>query len=159
MLFVDNWFTSPSLFKLLRSHETPDCGTLRKNRAQFPPLFTSKKMRARESSSMVNNNLLGLRYRDKRDVYFLSTMHRPKLVATPKKNKDGDNVMKEQVVNDYNQNMGNVDKNDATTSQHTIVRKCQKWTSKVAWLKRQCLMHMCCIARMINLHWNTQISR
>jgi len=89
-------------------------------------------MRARESSSMVNNNLLGLRYRDKRDVYFLSTMHRPKLVATPKKNKDGDNVMKEQVVNDYNQNMGNVDKNDATTSQHTIVRKCQKWTSKVA---------------------------
>ena len=60
-------------------------------------------------------------------------MHRPKLVATKKKNKEGNNVMKEQLVDDYNQNMGNVDKNDAITCQHTIVRKCQKWTTKVAF--------------------------
>ena len=133
MLFVDNWFTSPTLFNLLSIHQTPACGTLRKNRAKFPASFTSRKLQQGESVSVVNDKLLGLRFHDKRDVYFLSTMHRPRLVAIPKKNRQGDNVMKEQVVVDYNKNMGNVDKNDAVTCQHTIVRKCGKWTTKVAF--------------------------
>jgi len=41
--------------------------------------------------------------------------------------------MKESLIDDYNQSMGFVDKNDQVTSQHTIVRKCKKWTTKAAF--------------------------
>ena len=42
-------------------------------------------------------------------------------------------IFKENVVVDYNYGMGFVDKNDAIIFQHDIVRKCQKWTTKVAF--------------------------
>jgi len=41
--------------------------------------------------------------------------------------------MKEKVVTDYNSGMGFVDKNDAIISQHDMVRKCQKWATKMAF--------------------------
>ena len=44
-LFVDNWFTSPKLFGQLLLRQTSACGTLRKNCARFPVLFTTKKMK------------------------------------------------------------------------------------------------------------------
>ena len=40
--------------------------------------------------------------------------------------------MKDQVLADYNLGMGFVDKNDAITTQHTMLRKSNKWTTKVA---------------------------
>lgn len=52
-------------------------------------------MKAGETLHVVNNNILGLPYRDERDVFFLSTLHRPKLVATQKKDRDGNDIMKE----------------------------------------------------------------
>ena len=39
--------------------------------------------------------------------------------------------MKENVVTDYNKNMGFVDKNDQVVTQHSMVRKSFKWTTKV----------------------------
>jgi len=40
--------------------------------------------------------------------------------------------MKEQLIIDYNNNMGFVDKNDQIVGQHTMVRKSHKWTTKIA---------------------------
>jgi len=40
--------------------------------------------------------------------------------------------MKDVLVEEYNQGMGFVDKNSAITTQHTNVRKSNKWTTKVA---------------------------
>lgn len=37
--------------------------------------------------------------------------------------------MKENIVEDYNQGMGFVDKNDAIVTQHTMDRKMYKWTT------------------------------
>lgn len=133
MLFVDSRFTSPLLFKLLINHGTTACGIVKKHRAQFPPQFTSKKMKSGESSHVVSDNLIGLRYRDKRSIYYLSTMHRPKLVPTMKKNRKGESVTKEQLVEDYNKNRGNLERNETLTNQHTFVRKCQKWSTKIAF--------------------------
>lgn len=131
-LFLDNWYTSPPLFRLLSRHQTPACGTVRKNRAKFPPEFVNKKMKQGEYLHIANNGILGVRYRDKRDVFFLSTFHRPRLVATRKTDRSGNIIIKDNVVEEYNQGMGFVDKNDAITTQHTMVRKSNKWTTKVA---------------------------
>jgi len=35
-------------------------------------------------SFLTHGNVLGVRYKDKKNVYFLSTIHNPKLVATKK---------------------------------------------------------------------------
>ena len=82
---------------------------------------------------MVDGKLLAMRYQDSKEVYFLSTMHRPKLVVLPKRNRNGDEILKQQLVNDYNQNMGFVDKCDSVINQHGMVRKSHKWTTKCAF--------------------------
>ena len=60
-------------------------------------------------------------------------MHQPGLVPTQKTDKEGNVILKEKVVVDYNGGMGFVDKNNAIICQHDMVRKCQKWTTKVAF--------------------------
>jgi len=83
-------------------------------------------MKQGEYLQIVNDGLLGVWFRDKRDMFFLSTFHRPRLVATRKTDKTGNVVMKDAVVEEYNQGMGFVDKNDAIITQHTMVRKSNK---------------------------------
>ena len=51
---------------------------------------------------------------------------------TPKRNRNGDVVYKQKLVNDYNIHMGGVDNNDAIIKKYSGVRKCHKWTTKVA---------------------------
>lgn len=44
-LFVDNWYTSHSLFKYLdEKAATSACGTVRRNRVKFPKQFLSEKL-------------------------------------------------------------------------------------------------------------------
>jgi len=59
-LFLDNWYTSPPLFRLLSRHQTPACGTIRKNRGKFPPEFVTKKMKQGEYLHIVNEGILGV---------------------------------------------------------------------------------------------------
>ena len=92
---------------------------------------------------------MAMKFKDKKDVYFLFTLHRPKLVDTKKKDRAGDNILKEITVVDYNHNMGFVDKNDSIIKPHSMVRKSQKWTIKVAYhmieeanFQRPCSLHI-----------------
>ena len=48
-LYTDNWYTSFHLYRYLYDNKTVACGTLRKNRAQFPPEFLLKKLNRGES--------------------------------------------------------------------------------------------------------------
>ena len=68
-LFVDNWYSSPNLFQYLLSKNTSACGTTRKNRLKLPASFTTQKLPKGQSTSLAKDNLLALRYYDKRDVY------------------------------------------------------------------------------------------
>jgi len=136
-LFIDNWYTSLKLLLNLMTQNTSACGTVRRDRGQFPSSFTKTKLQNRwETIHLTYNKILALRYKDKKDVFFLSTMHRPKLLSVNKRGRDGNPIMKEQLIIDYNNNMGFVDKNDQIVGQHTMVRKSHKWTTKIA-LRRQ----------------------
>jgi len=55
----------------------------------------------------------------------------PSLTASKKKDKDGNVVLKQKLINDYNLFMGGVDKNDAVISTYSCVRKSHKWTTKI----------------------------
>jgi len=121
-LFLDNWYSSPPLFRLLRDHSTPTCGTVRKKRAQFPPEFLNRICQCEWCYAWC----------EVARCFLLSTFHRPKMVATRKTDRSGNAVMKDHVLAHCNLVMGFVDKNDAITTQHTMVRKSNKWTTKVA---------------------------
>jgi len=62
------------------------------------------------------------------------------MVTTRKMDQSGNAVMKDHILVDYNLGMGFVNKNNTITTQHTMVRKSNKWTTKVA-LHRESIQH------------------
>ena len=76
-IFMDNYFTSPELFAELNAMDTYACGTLRVNRKNVPKAFRSVKLRQGGTIFRRSENMLAIKYRDKRDVHILSTIHHP----------------------------------------------------------------------------------
>ena len=112
ILYVDNWYSSPTLFHHLLSNSTWACGTVRSNR-KGKPAFGCKKMQRGDVEFKENGQQLAGKWHDKRDVHVLSAVHRATMSATEKV----DQLMGERKINpdcvlDYNLRMGSVDKAD-----------------------------------------------
>lgn len=129
-LFVDNWYTSPQLFQYLHEKKTNACGTVRKHRKGLPP--TARKLKKGEFEAMHTQNILFVRWQDRREVTLLSTMHTMEMKETGKKNRaTGEDVLKPSCVLEYNLNMGGIDKCDMLLSSVQSVRKSTKWYKKL----------------------------
>ena len=90
VLAVDNWFSSPDLFRRLSRRKTNTVGTVRKNRAGMPNDFANVKLKKGETACRVSTDgLMTLVWRDKKDVRILSTFHRSDMVDIGKKNRNG----------------------------------------------------------------------
>lgn len=76
-VFVDNWYTSPTLFRMLHEKRTGSCGTVRATRKEMP-IFT-KKMKPGDKESQHSSEILAMRWHDKRDVIMLTTIHKDKM--------------------------------------------------------------------------------
>ena len=131
-VFMDNWYASLKLFQHLESNGTAACGTARKDRIMPPWSLRNESLKRGESAFRRSGNVMMLRYRDKKDVYFLSTIHQMESSLTGKKNKQGEDIIKPVLVNHYNRFMGGIDRNDAIIGNYSSVRKSMKWTTKVA---------------------------
>ena len=132
-LYVDNWCTSEKLFRHLEENGTAVCGTAMGHRLTVPKSMKEESLSKGEYTYRRDDNMLMIRLRDKKEIYFLSTIHNTAVSNTNKKNKDGEIVRKLKLVQDYNKNMGGVDRNDALISNYTSVRKSLKWTTKAAF--------------------------
>ena len=77
--------------------------------------------------------MLAVRFNDKKEIYFLSTMHQVNIVETGESARHGNNIRRLQVVNDYNKYMGGVVRNDELIGTYCCVRKSTKLTKKVAF--------------------------
>ncbi len=73
-LFIDNWFSSPTLFERLPQQKTKACGTVRKNRSGMPSF---EKLGKRQQTYQTTGELLALKWMDKREVHMLTTAHEP----------------------------------------------------------------------------------
>ena len=80
-----------------------------------------------------DGNLLLVRYKDKKEIYFLSLIHGIKIERVPKRGKEETAASKLSLVNDYNKFMGGVDRNDALIGNYSSVRKTLKRTVKVVF--------------------------
>ncbi|XP_065302057.1 piggyBac transposable element-derived protein 4-like [Dermacentor albipictus] len=130
VLWVDNWYTSPALFTYLFEKKTNACGTVRKNRKGIPR--DEKRLEEGETSEMCNDQLLFVRWKDKREVLTLTTKHKSGMVESGKVDrKTGENKRIPLCVSKYNICMGAVDKVDmVVTVTGTVTRKCMKWYKK-----------------------------
>lgn len=131
-LYLDNWYTSVALARYLSKNQTGICGTIRKNRGKFPASFTTSKLERGSAVFVSKKNIMAIRYKDRKDVYLISTLHKPEVAVTKKKKRDGTPIEKFTIIDDYNKNMGGVDTNDGCIANYSGVRKSHKWTTKIA---------------------------
>ena len=130
--FVDNWYTNEKLFRYLQENGTAACGTTRGNWLQLPKAFKKEPLEKGQYRFLRDEDMPVVRFHDKKEICFLSTIHSMEEVASGKSNKDGRLAKMLQLVSDYqNKHMGGFDKNDALVGNYSCVHKSYKKTIKV----------------------------
>ncbi|CAF1052726.1 unnamed protein product [Didymodactylos carnosus] len=81
-LFLNSWFTSPTLFEKLHTRSTEACGTARANRAGLRKF--EDKPRKGQQVYQSTDDMLALKWFDKREVIMLPTIHEPRIGFTGK---------------------------------------------------------------------------
>ncbi|XP_049901382.1 piggyBac transposable element-derived protein 4-like [Epinephelus moara] len=136
-LFVDNFYTSPTLFRDLLKRKIWACGTIRANRPGFPKT-KNNSLDAKSPRGSIRwirkDSLLFVQWRDAGDVSLCSTLHTAHSKDTmPRRVKGADgqwtskDIPVPPVVKEYNQFMGGADPSDALTGNSKVLHKTQTW--------------------------------
>lgn len=134
-LYVDNFYTSPTLFTSLWNASTGACGTLRCNRAGTPGIIKKPpKMSKGDIITHRNGQLFFLKWKDKREVTVCTTIHDDSLVTKRRRTSSVpggfEEISKPVAVEEYNHFMGGVDKMDQLLSYYGFSRRTFKWWRK-----------------------------
>ena len=158
-LFIDNFYTSPSLLLALLDQVTYCTGMVRTIRKGFPKQLIPGKTYPMGTFRYVlckqKYQLIGVWWRDQKDVFVLTTMHK-KSAATVMKRPKGEREKKETpyptAIIDYNNYMGGVDLADQMLSCYSMISHCMlKWWKKVFWR----MIDLCIMNSWIIFHTNT----
>jgi hypothetical protein len=119
-IHMDNFFSSPQLYKKLCENHTDAVGTLRSNRQGVPKQLVQTKLKQGELKSFYSDKIMVMKWKDKKDVYMISTTHDHSTKIT-----GGEHARKAKpvVCCDYNDSMGGVDLSDAFLSCYPTARK------------------------------------
>ena len=75
-VYMDNFYSSPLLYKDLLAAGTTATGTVRCTRKNFPSCLKEKSNESRgATTSAYHNNITVVKWHDNRDVYAISTLH------------------------------------------------------------------------------------
>ena len=138
-LYVDNWYSSITLFKYLFKYHTQACGTIRIKRRGFPR--TSETEVKSVPTGAVN--FFHLKFKNKRDVTMLSTIHDEE-VDQGRRNAA---QQKPKCISDYKY-IGGVDRTYRLLQPYEIARKPIKWYKKLEiHLLQLAMLNVSCFSR------------
>ncbi|XP_034712874.1 piggyBac transposable element-derived protein 4 [Etheostoma cragini] len=136
-LFVDNFHTSPELFRDLLQKKIWACGTIRHHQSGFPrdrPGGLDRRAPRGAIRWIREGPVVFIQWRDTRDVLMCSTIHAAHGEDTVQrriKGADGQWSVQDlsipPAIKDYNKYMGGVDLSDALIGYYTILHKTKKW--------------------------------
>lgn len=109
-VYMDRFYSSPLVFQFLKSNDTYAVGTVMKNRKGLSKEVIMETLNRGQACFAIKNNLLFLKWKDKRDVFMLSTKHNFDMIQI--NNKYRNPQMKPSCVVDYNKNKVGVDRID-----------------------------------------------
>ncbi|KAL5467115.1 hypothetical protein EMCRGX_G031300 [Ephydatia muelleri] len=134
-VYFDNFYTSPYLCKLLLSTGFGSCGTLRLDRKDVPKSFQKADVALGEVVHYKDGELMGLKWRDKRVVALLTTIHKEGTVTKQRRRKGAtgghQTVQKPLGIDQYNAYMGGVDKSDQLVTYYGYNNFSRKWWKRV----------------------------
>ena len=130
-IFFDNYFTSLELCDELLYRDSYACGTVRPHYKGLLKAVTSKKIKLKKGEVIYRRkeNMLCLRWFNKRNMIMLSTKHRA-FESKVKDNYLGQPIVKPIVIQEYNLKMGSVDHLDHFLSNYQTL-KSVKWYRKL----------------------------
>ena len=131
-LYVDNYYTSPTLFAELYRQNTGACGTAR-YRKGIPQEFKRAQVKKKGDKFVMNNGtLLAVKFKDRRVFQMLSSVHSIADVEVGRNHPGtGRPIAKPEIVHDYNKFMGAVDRCDQMVAYSCFRQRTMKWWKKV----------------------------
>ena len=130
------------------------CGTCRSNWKNLPKAVTKAKLKKNgECVFRRDGPLLCFKWREKKDVTMLSTIHKAVFVETGKTDREGNKIEKPEAVYYYCSRMGGVDFSDQLLNYFSFLRKSTKWSRKL-------LIHLLNLvilnAHILNKHYRSE---
>lgn len=128
-VYLDNFYNSFDLTDKLTKHSTYCTGTLSSKRTNNPKDIVAKKLKKGESAAAYSNNIMVGKWKDRRDVLYISNEHNNDMVEIV----DRRNRIKSKPapILQYNKYMGGVDHQDQMNSYYPCDRKTLRWYKKL----------------------------
>jgi len=149
-LYIDNFYTTPKLAAYLLARKTIMCGTICKNRVNFPKELANETLDKGTASFCENKvGLLAVKFRALQDksnkkpkvVHLLSTSSKADSVKVGTSRQGEDIFFKPTCIVEYNHCMRGVDVCDKQLHMIQTTRKTYKWYKKVFLrLMMQCIL-------------------
>ena len=122
--------TCHQLCSELVARETFSAATVRCNRKEVSFAVEEAKLYPGECVFRCNCEVLCLKYRDKRPVMFLSTIHQAVDTISSCRNHSG-TVVRPQLINDYVKNIRGCDVSDQLLTAYSLHRRSVRWSRKL----------------------------
>ncbi|XP_063932857.1 piggyBac transposable element-derived protein 4-like isoform X2 [Zophobas morio] len=139
-LFMDNFYNSHSLVQKLLERATYCTGTLRANRKNNCRDVVNTKLKPGDVIAKCDelNGIIMGKWRDKREVTFISTEYSATLQET--QNRRGQKKMKPEAIIYYNKFMSGVEHKDQMLAYNACDRKTIRWYKKLGLHTLQILL-------------------
>ncbi|KAJ8938915.1 hypothetical protein NQ314_011291 [Rhamnusium bicolor] len=138
-IFMDNFYNSYTLAKQLLDLKTYCTGTLRSDRKDNPKDIMKAKLKKGETKAAYRDGVMVAKWRDKRDVTYLSTEFRNEMILV--KNRWGEEKEKPLPISEYNKSMSGIDRMDQMIAYYPCTRKILRWYKKVGIHIIQIMLH------------------
>ena len=146
-VYMDNYYSSPTLCKKLKENGFGACGTVRVDRQKMPEEWKQGRSGKKRQENMISkgevrsvdleDGLVALQWKDKRLVTMISTIHDNEMISKRRRTRrvdDGtEEILKPKMIDEYNTYMGGVDKSDQLLSYYGFNHRTIKWWKRAAF--------------------------